>query len=161
MATQINPENVVDWDEPLNQDPIFSGTHVFSTGNITVKRDGTTVATATFGALDLTAPKEYEGFDGIAFYPIDSEFGFELDELGAIEDKTIDGLHEEGWAADLTTDGEQIGLAIADAPTFVLDVTPSVELRTSQRLRHTYRRWQHEGLIRAVFRNGIHGAGPE
>ena len=127
MAEPFDPNNVDDWDEPLIQDPLYQGIHIFSTADITVTRTGETVASLGALAFDRTAPKSYEGFEGINFYPINSEFGVDLID-GEIVSKTLDdGEYGEGWAADITDGFTRIGLAIADSPTFTFDVTPGGE----------------------------------
>ena len=128
MATPIDPLATDDWDEPLNTDPIFRGTHVFSTGDITVTRNGETVASLGALVFDTNVAETYEGFD-VEFHPLNTEFGVEVDSAGEIVSRALDdGSYEEGWAADLTVNGEQIGLAIADSPTFEFDVTPPLEV---------------------------------
>ena len=45
MATPINPGDVLDFDQPLNTDPDYSVTYVFSTNDITGTFAGGTGAT--------------------------------------------------------------------------------------------------------------------
>lgn len=121
MATPINPENAQDWDEPLNTNPTFTSTHVFSSADITVTYDGDTVGEIadplsvydTTGANGTKTTKE-----GTVLYPIDSEFGFYVTDFVEAVDKVLDGDYAEGWAGDLKgAGGEQIGLVLSDSPT--------------------------------------------
>jgi hypothetical protein len=129
MATPINPENAQDWDEPLNTDPMFTSTHVFSTADITVTFGGVTVGTiadplTVFDTTGANGTKTTK--DGVTLYPIDSEFGFYVDDFSGATDKVLDGDFNEGWAGDLLgAGGEQIGIVVSDSPTDTFK-TPAV-----------------------------------
>lgn len=111
-----------DIDEPLNTNPTYTATHVFSTDDVTGKFDGTTQGDITPGEtpiIDFAATPIYTN-DGIALYPINSEFGFIVSDFdGAVEkDFDLNPEYEEGFAGDLLgTGGEQLGLVLSDAPT--------------------------------------------
>ncbi|PFG63616.1 hemolysin type calcium-binding protein [Thioclava sp. ES.031] len=124
MATQIDPSNVDDWDEPLNTDPMFRSSHVFSTADITVTFDGMTVGAAEdplayFDTTGTNGTKETK--EGVTLYPIESEFGYNVADFQDATQKVIDPEnpdYAEGWAGDVYDgEGNQLGLVISDAPT--------------------------------------------
>ncbi|MGI1662657.1 calcium-binding protein [Palleronia sp. KMU-117] len=128
MATPINPENAMDWDEPLNTDPLFTSKHIFNTADITVTFNGDTVGqiadpTSVFDTTGANGTKTTK--DGVTLYPIDSEFGFYVDDFNAATPKELDGDYAEGWAGDLIIGGEQVGLVLSDSPTDTFK-TPAV-----------------------------------
>lgn len=133
MATQIDPGDVDDRDEPLNTDPMFRSSHVFSTADITVTFDGMTVGNsddpqAVFDTDD--DPNDPEDTkvtkDGVTLYPIDSEFGYYVSDFQNAEQKELDGDCAEGWAGDIYDgEGNQLGIVISDAPTDTFK-TPAV-----------------------------------
>ncbi len=125
MATPINPENAMDFDQPLNTDPDFTSSHVFSTADITGTYDGATQG-VDGGVVDFTgAHGTQETKEGVILYPIDSEFGFFVTDFSGAEDKIIDGDYAEGWAGDFLIGDEQAGVVISDAPTDTFK-TPAV-----------------------------------
>lgn len=125
MATPIDPGNVVDFDQPLNDDPDFTSTHVFSTADVTGTFSGQTQG-EDGGFIDFSGESgTKETKEGVILYPIDSEFGFNVTDFEGAEPKTIDGSYTEGWAGDLIVGGEQIGLVISDSPTDTFQ-TPAV-----------------------------------
>jgi len=125
MATPINPGTEVDFDQPLNTDPDFTSTHVFSTNDITGTFDGQTQG-ADGGFVDFTGDNGTKVTkDGVTLYPIDSEFGFYVTDFVGAEDKVLDGDYAEGWAGDLMIGGVQAGVVISDAPTDTFK-TPAV-----------------------------------
>ena len=102
MATQIDPSNVDDWDEPLNTDPMFRSSHVFSTADITVTFDGMTVGNsedpqAVFDTVDDPNDPEDTKItkEGVTLYPIDSEFGYYVSDFQNAEQKELDGDYAE------------------------------------------------------------------
>ncbi|OOY23726.1 hypothetical protein BMI91_14775 [Thioclava sediminum] len=133
MATQIDPGNVDDWDEPLNTDPMFRSSHVFSTADITVTFDGMTVGNsedpqAVFDTVDDPNDPEDTKItkEGVTLYPIDSEFGYYVSDFQNAEQKELDGDYAEGWAGDVyDSEGNQLGLVISDSPTDTFK-TPAV-----------------------------------
>ncbi|MEO1951393.1 calcium-binding protein [Thioclava sp.] len=133
MATQIDPSNVDDWDEPLNTDPMFRSSHVFSTADITVTFDGMTVGNsedpqAVFDTVDDPNDPEDTKItkEGVTLYPIDSEFGYYVSDFQNAEQKELDGDYAEGWAGDVyDSEGNQLGLVISDSPTDTFK-TPAV-----------------------------------
>ncbi|MCE8530831.1 hypothetical protein KBY24_18045 [Ruegeria pomeroyi] len=128
MATQINPLEVQDFDQPLITDPTYSVTHVFSTDDITVSFDGDTVGSMTdplsvFDTSGANGTKTTQS--GVTLYPIDSEFGFHVTDFVGAEGKELDGDYAEGWAGNLEIAGVQSGIVISDAPTDTFK-TPAV-----------------------------------
>ncbi|MFX0546766.1 calcium-binding protein [Roseovarius sp. S1116L3] len=121
MATPINPGTEQDWDQPLNTDPLYRTTHVFSTKDIVGTFDGLTQGDVQEGdapVIDFSSdPKVTK--EGVDLFPINSEFGWNVTDFsGATEKEFSDGLFEEGWAGDLFGEGgDQIGLVVSDAPT--------------------------------------------
>ncbi|SNR86384.1 hypothetical protein SAMN06265370_14010 [Puniceibacterium sediminis] len=125
MATPINPGNVLDFDQPLNTNPDFTSTHVFSTADITGTYDGATQG-VDGGIVDFTGTNGTKVTkEGVTLYPIDSEFGFYVTDFVGAEDKVIDGDYAEGWAGDFTVGGVQAGVVISDSPTDTFK-TPAV-----------------------------------
>ncbi|MFT4784009.1 MAG: Ca2+-binding RTX toxin-like protein [Paracoccaceae bacterium] len=117
MATPLNPGTVVDFDLPLNTDPDFTSTHVFSTNDITGTFAGATQG-EDGGVVDFSGDHGTKiTKEGITLYPIDSEFGFIVTDFVGAEAKPIDGDYAEGWAGDFLIGGVQTGLVISDSPT--------------------------------------------
>ena len=115
MATPIDPNSSMDWDEALNTDPTYTAKHVFSTNDITGTFDGVTQG-EDGGVIDFTAdPKVTK--EGVNLYPIDSEFGYIVTDFVGAEQKTLNDDYAEGWAGDLEVAGEHVGLVISDEPT--------------------------------------------
>ncbi len=133
MANKIDPSAVQDWDEPLNTDPVFRSSHVFSTADITVTFDGMTVGNAedpqsVFDTIDDPNDDSDTKItkDGVTLYPIDSEFGYYVSDFENATQKELDGDYAEGWAGDLKdAEGNQLGLVISDSPTDTFK-TPAV-----------------------------------
>jgi Ca2+-binding RTX toxin-like protein len=133
MAKKIDTSSVQDWDEPLNTDPDFRSSHVFSTSDITVTFDGMTVGNAedpqsVFDTVD--DPNDDSDTkvtkDGVTLYPIDSEFGYVVSDFENADQKELDGDYAEGWAGDIKdADGNQLGIVISDSPTETFK-TPAV-----------------------------------
>ncbi len=129
MATIIDPENAQDVDQPLNTDPDYRVTHVFSTDDVTGTFDGLRQGDVEAGdmpVVDFSADPTVTK-DGVELYPINSEFGYHVtDFVGAEQKDFSDGLYEEGFIGNLTnTEGEQIGVVVSDAPTDTFK-TPAV-----------------------------------
>ncbi|SMX32278.1 calcium-binding protein [Actibacterium lipolyticum] len=125
MATPIDINNTQDFDQPLNTDPDFSATHVFSTADITGTFSGTTQGTDG-GVIDFSGASGIkETKEGVTLYPIDSEFGFVVSDFEGAVEKEVDGIYAEGWAGDLLIAGQQAGLVVSDAPTDTFK-TPAV-----------------------------------
>jgi Ca2+-binding RTX toxin-like protein len=117
MAKSDDLGAVVDFDEPLNSDPDFSSTHIFSTDDITGTFGGATQG-EDGGFVDFSGDHgTKETQDGVTLYPVDSEFGFYVTDFVGAEDKVLDGDYAEGWVGDLVIDGQQAGLVVSDAPT--------------------------------------------
>ena len=77
MATPYNPDEVQDFDQPLNTAPMFSATHVFSTDNVTGTFSGLTqadLAGTSLPVIDFTATP-IRSQSGVDLYPGTSEFG--------------------------------------------------------------------------------------
>lgn len=125
MATPIDPTNQDDWDESTIVTPTWSSLHVFSTDDITVKFDGTTVgslgddAGSVFDTDDdpLNDADTKTTKEGVTLYPIDSEFGYYVSDFLNATQKTLDGDYAEGWAGNVMDGDEVIGLVISDSPT--------------------------------------------
>ncbi|HSF65422.1 MAG TPA: hypothetical protein VLA78_13605 [Paracoccaceae bacterium] len=121
MAEPINPDNVDDWDESTILDPTWTSIHTFSTDDITVTFDGTTVgslgeeAGTVFDTTGTNGTKETK--DGVTLYPIDSEFGYNVYDFIGADVKELDGDYAEGWAGNVTDGEDVIGLVISDSPT--------------------------------------------
>jgi hypothetical protein len=126
MDIPINPSNAQDIDQPLNTDPMYSATHIFSTADVTATFDGQTQGDVGASFIDFSgANGTMVTKEGVTLYPIDSEFGYNVTDFVGAEEKTIDGLYTEGWAGDLMIEGQQAGLVISDAPTDTFK-TPAV-----------------------------------
>lgn len=118
----IDPNNAMDWDEPLNTNPTFTSTHVFSTADIVGTFEGLTqgdIGPGDTPIIDFSAMPQVTN-DGVELFPINSEFGFIVTDFDGAVQKDFDTNPEyaEGWAGDLTdVTGKHIGLVVSDAPT--------------------------------------------
>lgn len=125
MATPLDPNAVVDFDEPLNKDPDFTSVHIFSTNDVAGTFDGATQG-KDGGIIDFSGDNGTQVTkEGVTLYPIDSEFGFYVTDFVGAEDKVLDGDYAEGWAGDLIIGGEQVGVIVSDSPTDTFK-TPAV-----------------------------------
>ncbi|MFZ7090309.1 calcium-binding protein [Primorskyibacter sp. 2E233] len=117
-------------DQVVNTNPTFTSSHTFSTDDITGTFDGLTQGTVGVGetpVIDFSATPMVTK-EGVELYPINSEFGFIVDDFnGAVPKDFVDNPeYEEGYAGDLKgVGGEQVGLVISDAPTDVF-MTPAL-----------------------------------
>ncbi len=117
VTTEINPA-----DAPLNADPVYQVSHVFSTDDITGTFDGLTqgdVLPGELAVVDFTATPETTR-DGVDLYPVNSEFGFLVTDFFGAEEKDFYDNPEylEGWVGDLSGEGgEHIGLVVSNART--------------------------------------------
>ena len=125
MAVPINPDEVQDFDQPLNDDPDYSAVHVFSTDDVTGTFDGDKQGDEGANFVDFDSTNTKTSKDGVTLYPIDSEFGYVVTDFEGAVPKEIDGLYTEGWVGDLVDGDVQIGLVVSDAPTDVFK-TPAV-----------------------------------
>lgn len=57
------------------------------------------------------------GDEATTLYPIDSAFGFEVIPFALALDKERDGSYAEGWAGNIVSGGEVVGLELSDAET--------------------------------------------
>lgn len=118
----IDPNNAMDWDEPLNTNPTFTSMHVFSTDDIVGTFEGLTqgdIGPGDTPIIDFSATPKVTN-DGVDLFPINSEFGFIVTDFDGAVDKDFEDNpeYEEGWAGDLTDAmGNQIGLVVSDAKT--------------------------------------------
>ncbi|GKY86575.1 GEVED domain-containing protein [Sinisalibacter aestuarii] len=91
--------------------------HVFSVNDILGDYNGTTVAMDPT-ILDDSGLNDYVDKDGTVLKPIDSTFGFYVEDFIGAADKVRDYDYAEGWAADiLNSTGEVSGLALHNAAT--------------------------------------------
>ncbi|SHI06713.1 hypothetical protein SAMN05443551_0061 [Marivita hallyeonensis] len=126
MPEPIDPGTAQDFDQPLNTDPDYTVSHIFSTDDISATFDGGTQGDPGATYIDFSGANGTKTTkEGVTLYPIDSEFGFIVTDFSGAEQKAIDGSYTEGWAGDLTIGGEQAGLVVSDAPTDVFK-TPAV-----------------------------------
>jgi hypothetical protein len=121
MALPLDGTNIIDHDEPLNQTPMFTSSHIFSTNDITGTFGGLTqgdVAPGDTPVIDFTATPKITK-EGVSLYPINSEFGFVVTDFdGAVQkDFFANPEYAEGWAGDLMDAGVHIGLVVSDSPT--------------------------------------------
>ncbi len=111
-----------DIDVPRTTDPDYTSLHLFSTVDVIGRFDGTTqgdlknndIPIINFDGLAKTSK------DGVALYPINSEFGFNVTDFEGAEQKDFffDPEYAEGFAGDIFDEnGVPIGLAVSDAPT--------------------------------------------
>lgn len=110
-----------------------SPVHVFSIDDVIGDFDGATFADdsdiintdATFEDPSNPDPPDYDGpvraitdKDGTALYPIDSTFGFHVEDFIGAVPKDRDLIYTEGFAGNIHDEGgAHIGLALSDAPT--------------------------------------------
>lgn len=121
MPKIYDPETSQDLDQPLNQDPMFTSSHIFSTDDITGTYDGLTQGTVADGetpVVDFTADPMITN-DGTELYPINSEFGFIVTDFDEAVDKdfVLNPEYEEGWAGNLYESGELVGVQLSDSAT--------------------------------------------
>jgi hypothetical protein len=63
------------------------------------------------------APQPFLDKSGTWLYPIDSEFGFYVVDFASAFQKTDDGVYTEGYAGNIVSDGQVVGLAVSNAAT--------------------------------------------
>ncbi len=59
---------------------------------------------------------------GVTLYPVDSEFGFYVEDYVGAAQKLRDGLYEEGFAGNVYANGEVVGLRVSNADTATFKV---------------------------------------
>lgn len=67
----------------------------------------------------VTIGKGKDGSQTATMYPVDSIFGFKVEDFVGAAEKTIDGAYTEGWIGNVAG-----GVAVADAPTDTFKVPP-------------------------------------
>lgn len=75
--------------------------HVFSMDDVIGGFDGRTYAEDP-SVICTSGCETVETKDGVTLYPIDSEFGFEVEDFVGATQKVRDGIHQEGWAGNVT-----------------------------------------------------------
>ncbi len=99
-----------------------SDTHTFTIDDVVGNALGETDATNPNVIRDGDAGESLTGEDPIVakeggtLYPINSTFGFDVQDFVGATEKTFDGVAEEGWVGEFT-DGTGSGLQFVDAPT--------------------------------------------
>jgi hypothetical protein len=68
-------------------------------------------------ACPLDAPTPITDKDKNKLYPIDSEFGFDVVDFAGALAKTLDQEYQEGFAGNIMSGSEVVGLSVANAPT--------------------------------------------
>lgn len=119
----------------------FESTHTFTLDDLVGGFDGRTYGTAgnytdesiICGLTDscpallpdgTEAPQPYQDKAGNWLYPIDSEFGFYVVDFAKGIQKTDDGVYTEGFAGNIVSDGQVVGLAVSNAATDTFRVPP-------------------------------------
>ncbi|MCW8844278.1 MAG: DUF11 domain-containing protein [Gammaproteobacteria bacterium] len=116
---------------PAQADEItWNATHTFSIVDVQGDFEGTTVAqdvSILCGYPDLNSPacptdddqpQVFTDKEGITLYPVDSAFGYYVEDyVGAAEKVRGDGFWTEGFAGNVYANGELVGLRVSNAPT--------------------------------------------
>lgn len=95
--------------------------HIFSTNDVQGGFDGSTYGPG--GSIQdptILCPScssAYVDKNGVAMIPVDSEFGFVVEDFVSAAQKTRNNDYEEGFVGDLTENSVQIGLQVSNAPT--------------------------------------------
>ena len=109
-------------DQVLNQTPMYTVKHTFSTDDVTGTFGGLTqgnVAAGETPVVDFTADPVVTK-EGVSLYPVNSEFGFNVTDFqGAVElGFETDPAYNEGFVGNLTgAAGEQLGIVVSNAET--------------------------------------------
>ena len=117
-------------DQVLNQTPTYTVTHTFSTNDVTGTFGGLTQGDVQDGdpaVVDFSAEPVITK-EGVALYPVNSEFGYNVIDFDQAIEKDFfdDPEYEEGFVGDLSGEGgEHLGLVVSNAPTDVFQ-TPAV-----------------------------------
>jgi len=69
-------------------------------------------------------PQPFQDKAGNWLYPIDSEFGFYVVDFAKGIQKIKDGVYTEGFAGNIVSDGQVVGLAVSNAATDTFRVPP-------------------------------------
>jgi hypothetical protein len=115
----------------------FESTHTFKIDDIVGGFDGRTYGlegnytdASILCGLDSAIPCPVDGPQpiqdkaGNTLYPIDSEFGFYVVDFAKGIQKVKDGVYTEGFAGNILSEGQVVGLAVSNAATETFRVPP-------------------------------------
>jgi len=106
----------------------YTTEHTFSINDVQGGFDGATYAedpTIICGLVGGPACEGAEPFtdkSGVTLYPVDSEFGFFVEDYVGAAQKWRDQLYEEGFAGNIYANGELVGLRVSNAATSTFKV---------------------------------------
>lgn len=103
----------------------WTAEHTFSINDVQGGFNGITFAEdreILCGLMDPVTPvcagaEPFTDKTGVTLYPVDSEFGFYVEDYVGAAQKLRDGLYEEGFAGNIYANGELVGLRVSNAPT--------------------------------------------
>ncbi|HAK60215.1 MAG TPA: hypothetical protein DCO77_07500 [Nitrospiraceae bacterium] len=94
-------------------DVTYTTSHIFTIDDVQCDR-------GVYGTDCLDTANPVEGGDGLTYYPIDSAYGWNVEDFNpaALLPRPMDGVYEEGFVTNLTDDlGQVIGMNVHDPPT--------------------------------------------
>jgi hypothetical protein len=112
----------------------FESTHTFTLDDLVGGFDGATVGAegnysdpsivCDVGSCPADGPQPFTDKSGTLLYPIDSEFGFYVVDFAKGIQKTRDLVYTEGFAGNIISEGQVVGLAVSNAATDTFRVPP-------------------------------------
>jgi hypothetical protein len=109
---------------PANAETVtWSAEHTFSINDVQGGFDGVryaedpTIICGLVGSPPCAGAEPFTDKTGVTLYPVDSEFGFYVEDYVGAAQKERDSLYQEGFAGNIYANGELVGLRVSNAPT--------------------------------------------